>query len=323
MTETNAAVIGKRHIRQNQRGWRNTFFSSVAVLIVSVNCPSFAAAGFAVAQPLIPAVRPAEEISSSEIKSLILLAKTDTSEKPLSRKKKANKSEDQIGVEKKDPVSQTKPYTEEAIKHYNHGVELHQAGFLNQAIGEYKAAIAADDRVEEAYSNLGVIYAAQHNYPRAKEAFVQALKLKPNRPTTLNGLGTVLYAQGQITQATEKWKEALAADPKFASAYYNMGNAYEGEKNLAEAKTCYMKAITVMPNMADAYYRLGNILSKEHHYAQAEVLLKKAIELAPDGEFVRDARRSLVIIEGRFEKVRFKNQIQRKSKNSERTEKTG
>jgi len=198
------------------------------------------------------------------------------------------------------------PYVAEAIKHYNRGVELHQAGFLNEAIVEYKAAIAADNRLEEAYSNLGVIYAAQRNYPKAKDAFSEALKLKPNRPTTLNGLGTVLYAQGQIEEATEKWKEALAVDPRFSSAYYNMGNAYESEKNLLQAKACYMKALVVMPTMADAYFRLGTIMNKEHHYPQSIILLKKAIELDPEGEFVREAKHSLYFMENRFEKGKVK-----------------
>ncbi len=216
--------------------------------------------------------------------------------------------------------SSAQPYSPDAIKHYNRGVELHQAGFLNQAISEYKAAIDSDNRLEEAFSNLGVIYAAQRNYPRAKEAFIEALKLKPNRPTTLNGLGTVLYAQGQIDEATEKWKEALVADPRFASAYYNMGNAYEGEKNLLQAKACYMKAIVVMPTMADAYFRLGNIMSKERHYPQAEVLLKKAIELDPEGEFVREAKHSLYFIETHLEKSKTKNSSAHKVKNNERNQ---
>jgi tetratricopeptide (TPR) repeat protein len=212
----------------------------------------------------------------------------------------------------------TKPYAPDAIKHYNRGVELHQAGFLNQAIIEYKAAIDADNRMESALSNLGVIYAAQRNYPKAKDAFCEALKLKPNNPTTLNGLGTVLYAQGQMDEATEKWKEALAADPRFASAYYNMGNAYEGEKNILQAKACYMKAIVVMPNMADAYFRLGNIMNKEHHYPQSDVLLKKAIELDPEGEFVREAKHSLYFIETHLDKGKTKNLQPRKAKNNER-----
>ena len=196
------------------------------------------------------------------------------------------------------------PYNEQAVKHYNRGVELHQSGFLNQAIAEYKAAIEADGRMEEAQSNLGVIYAAQRNYPRAKDAFLTALSLKPNRPTTLNGLGTVLYAQGHIDEAKEKWEKAISIDPTFASAYYNLGNAYESEKNLPKAVNCYSKAISASSNMADAYYRIGAIYNKQHHNAQASALLRKAVELAPDSDFVREANR----IEGNLENDFAKNE---------------
>lgn len=197
-----------------------------------------------------------------------------------------------------------KSYVEEAIKHYNRGVELHQSGFLNQAIAEYKGAIEADSRMEEAFSNLGVIYAAQRNYPRAREAFQTALSLKPNRPTTLNGLGTVLYAQGHIKEAKDKWRQVLAADPAFASAYYNLGNAFESEKNLDEALNDYASAIAAAPTMADAYYRMGNIYNKEHHSPQASVMLRRAIELSPDSDFVRESKRLLSSLEDEFSKGR-------------------
>ena len=224
---------------------------------------------------------------------------------------KAQNSDDESSQDNSKKIKST-AYADAAVRHFNHGSELHQAGFLNQAIGEYKEAIAADNRIEEAYSNLGIVYTTQHNYPKAKEAFQEALRLRPNRPTTLNGLGTVLYAEGKTTEAMQKWEEALVADPKFASAYYNMGNAYEGQKNAEKARDCYLKAIAVMPNMADAYFRLGNILSKEHHLPQAELLLSKSIELSPDGEFVREAKHSLSIIENRFDKSKAKNLAPRK-----------
>ncbi len=264
--------------------------SIIAGLILSIvqtlSCSSFAAAGLLKAKP-----KP----------------NSQTAVNVPNKTKQAQASDNGELTPESTRINQTNtPYADEAIKHYNHGVELHQAGFLNQAIGEYKAAILADGRIEEAYSNIGIIYASQHNYPHAREAFEQALKLKPNRPTTLNGLGTVIYAQGQTAQAMEKWKEALAADPKFASALYNMGNAYEGQKNYAEAKSCYLKALTVAPNMSDSYFRLGNILIREYHWAQAEILLRKAIELAPDSEFSREAKHSLSIIESRFEKTKAK-----------------
>ncbi|MBS1955648.1 MAG: tetratricopeptide repeat protein [Cyanobacteria bacterium SZAS-4] len=191
----------------------------------------------------------------------------------------------------------TRPYAEEAFKRYNRGVELHQAGFLNQAIAEYKGAIEADARMEEAWSNLGGIYAAQRSYPKAMEAFEKALQLKPDRPTTLNGYGTVLYARGKTTEAKEKWKQAVQIEPGFASAYYNMGNALEGEKDVMTALAYYYLAIQANPNMADAYYRMGNLMQKDGHSAAAKVLLQRSTDLSPDAEFSRDAKKQIAAID--------------------------
>ncbi len=201
------------------------------------------------------------------------------------------------------PVDSKKPYSAAAVEHYNRAIDLHQSAFLKQAIAEYQAAIAADPRMEEAYSNLGVIYAAQHNYPKAKEAFTQALALKPNRPTTLNGLGTVLYAQKKFDEAKDKWMQAVTVDPNFSSAYYNMGNALETENKLEEAKKIFVRAISVTPNMADAYYRLAVIMHKQHHDPQSSALLRKAIAIAPEGEFIRDAKRLLQGIDAEAKKA--------------------
>jgi len=193
-----------------------------------------------------------------------------------------------------------RPYSEEAVKHYNRGVELHQSGFLNQAITEYKAACDADNRMEEAYSNLGLIYAAQKNYAKAIEALNKALTLKPGRPTTLNGLGTVLYARGRVQEAIDRWKECIRMDHNFASAHYNMGTALENEKDFPGALDSYVKAIKINPSMAEAYYRIGTIFSKDRHAAQASTLLARALELSPDADFARDAKRQLGALDSQF-----------------------
>lgn len=274
----------------------------LSVLCVDVNgqCGGFGA-GPLCAGGAHALVALAKGSSGDEVKPDADAASKTQGDQSSGRSEKKSKGE-QPGKATAAGVNDKKPYAEDAIKHYNRGVELHQSGFLNQAITEYKAAIEADGRMEEAFSNLGVIYAAQRNYPRAREAFTTALSLKPKRPTTLNGLGTVLYAQGHVKEAKEKWLQALAVDPGFASAFYNIGNACESEKNLPEALNIYSQAITVAPNMADAYYRMGSIYYKQHHYPQASLMLRRSVELAPNGDFVAEAKRMLRTLEEDFAK---------------------
>ena len=202
------------------------------------------------------------------------------------------------------PAAEAKPraYSAEAIKHYNKGLEFHQSGFFEKAVGEYKLAIASDDRLEQAYSNLGLIYISQKSFVLAQDAFDKALFIKPNRPTSLNGLASVLFARGQVEPAIEKWQKAVSVDPKFASAYFNMGTAFESQKKYDEALAVYVKAVTIAPDMADAFYHMGSLLNKQKHPAQALVLLRKAVDLAAESEFARDARKQISSIEGQFAK---------------------
>lgn len=200
------------------------------------------------------------------------------------------------------PLDPNRPYSPEAIKHYNRGVELHQQAFLNQAIEEYRQALAADDRLERAWSNLGTIYTSQRSYAKATEAFERALQLKPDRPTTLNGLATLLYARNKVEEAKEKWKQVLSIDPKFASAAHNIGNACEGEKKYNEAIEWYIKAVDINPKMADALHRMGSIYQKQGHSAQAELMFERALEVSPEGDFAKDARKQIGVIKSEFAK---------------------
>ncbi|MBX9687947.1 MAG: tetratricopeptide repeat protein [Candidatus Obscuribacterales bacterium] len=205
--------------------------------------------------------------------------------------------------EKKEAaLDPARPFSPEAIKEYNQGVELQQQGFLNQAIQKYKNALAADDRIERAHCNLGLIYIAQRNFAKASDAFKKALALKANNPFSLNGMGSVYYSKGKLQDAMERWQKAVEVDPNFFSAYFNMANAWKNEKDLDKALQNYVMTIKTNASMADAYYEIGLILAKQKHPAQAQTMLAKAVQLAPEGDFVADAKKQLSGIDSQMGK---------------------
>lgn len=203
-------------------------------------------------------------------------------------------------------------YSVEAIKHYNRGVELQQTGYLTLAIKSYLSAIEADNRIEEAYTNLGLIYLAQKSFSKAQEAFTKALELKPNTLNSLNGLGSILYAKGKTEEAMEKWKKTLEIDPNFASAHFNIGVAQELGKDYNAAIQSFFQAYeagerqgkdnNAISVMAESYYHIGSLYNKMNHQAQAQILLRQAIQMLPDAEFVRDAKKQLAAMENTFAK---------------------
>lgn len=118
-------------------------------------------------------------------------------------------------AEEKTPtaIDMKRPYASEAFHHYNRAVELHQAGFIDQAELEYLAAVESDDRMEEAWSNLGGIYASKKEYSKALKVLDKALKIRYDRPTTLNAYGTALLGLDRIEEAIEKFNAALRIAP--------------------------------------------------------------------------------------------------------------
>lgn len=223
---------------------------------------------------------------------------------------KDKKSEDTPAKEgEKTAADPNRPFSPDAIREYNQGVELQQQGFLNQAIQKYKSALVADDRIERAYCNLGLIYIAQRNFSKASDAFKKAIALKPNNPYSLNGMGSVFYSKGKLQDAMERWQKAVEVDPNFFSAYFNMANAWKNEKDFDKALEHYVMTIKTNPNMAEAYYEIGLIFAKQKHPAQAQTMLARALQLAPEGEFVADAKKQLSGIEGLMGKDDADNEV--------------
>ncbi len=194
-------------------------------------------------------------------------------------------------------LAKSDPYAAEAVKRYNKGHELVATGFYNQAINEFRAAIAADERIEPAWSNLGAVYARQKNYPKALESYQKALALKPNSPQSLNGLASVFLARGKSEQAIQIWRQALSYDAKFASAHFNIGCALENEHKDKQAVDEYYQAIDTNPDMGEPYYRIAAIYLKQQHPAQARAMFAKALALGPDAEYMRDAKKQLASLD--------------------------
>ncbi len=232
-----------------------------------------------------PIIWPVKGKDNPKVKEPAAAAKE---EKPEEKKEETSKA---------PPPDPSRPFSPQAIKDYNQGVELQQQGFLNQAIQKYKSALEADDRIERAYCNLGLIYIAQRNFSKASDAFKKALAMKPNNPFSLNGMGSVFFSKGKLQEAMERWQKAVEVDPNFFSAYFNMANAWKNEHDLDKALDNYVMTIKTNPNMADAYYEIGLIFAKQKHPAQAQSMLARAVQLAPEGDFVGDAKKQLTGLE--------------------------
>jgi tetratricopeptide (TPR) repeat protein len=86
------------------------------------------------------------------------------------------------------------------------------AGKPGQAIATLKQAVATTKNAH-VYSQIGMEYGKQGNYPEAMDALATAEKLDPKFAMTYVYRGNIFEVQGNATGAAGEYQRALAADP--------------------------------------------------------------------------------------------------------------
>lgn len=104
-----------------------------------------------------------------------------------------------------------------AEAHNARGVELAQAGNVEEAIAEFRRAVSADPKNFKAHNNLGVLY----------------------------------KQKGLTAQAINEYKAASKADPANPVPYKNMAILYDEQRHFAEALRNYTRYLELAPSASD------------------------------------------------------------------------
>jgi len=165
----------------------------------------------------------------------------------------------------------------EAIKFYNKGLELRDAGKLQAAAESFKKVIEIDPNWPWAHLDLGMIYARLNDFPAAIKAFTKTIELDPNFAEAHSNLGFVYFATGANDAAIKSLQEALRLKPDLDPARRMLVAVYERVGRKEDAEKLSKSERT--PNDPRRYYmrgldevRLGNI-------EEALAALRKAVEL--------------------------------------------
>lgn len=88
----------------------------------------------------------------------------------------------------------------------------------------------------------GVSFAEGGKFDEAKNEFMEALKLDPGNPRTLNNLGAVSIQTGNIPDAIDYLTRALERRKEYADAHYNLAIAYYKQADYKQALANAQKA---------------------------------------------------------------------------------
>jgi tetratricopeptide (TPR) repeat protein len=161
-----------------------------------------------------------------------------------------------------------------AAIHMQFGRAYLNSDFQDDAVEEFKKAIAKDDRLPGVHYSLAAAYlstAGNSKLPEAEAELRKEIAIFPNDAAAFAALGHLLAGQHRDTaggaEAESDLKRATELDPKSPDGFLYLGQFYADLKKLPEAKGALRQSIALTTDVSrnayqvqKAHYLLGRLL---------------------------------------------------------------
>ena len=166
------------------------------------------------------------------------------------------------------------------------GIQALKLGQYDQAIERFNFALKKDKKYFYAHINIALAYQQKNEMQKAKDAYNEALRLRPDTPEAHNNLGFIDFANKDYQSASKRFSTAanMASNLPLEAAdyYYNLGTVYEKMRDWLAAQNAYRDAIKLNSQHFHAHFNLGTLyLDAIPNNALAEQYLSVAHKLDP------------------------------------------
>jgi tetratricopeptide (TPR) repeat protein len=140
----------------------------------------------------------------------------------------------------------------------------------------------------ESRYNLGEMLQARGALDDAIGQFEAAVAIRPADPVANNALGGALLAKGDLVGAVQHFSVALSAEPDYFDAHYNLANALAAQDDFNGAVEQFGDAIRLNPEDANAQANMGTALAQVGRLAEAKSHYEAALRLDPSNQLARE-----------------------------------
>jgi len=185
----------------------------------------------------------------------------------------------------------------------NFGFFLLQQGHTDQAILQFRKALAISPGYEEDQYDLGVAMFQKGRVDEAISNFQKALAIWPDDAEAHISLGDALLLKGRTDEAILHYQRALVINPGGSRARYDLGDALLQKGQLDDAILQFQKALAVEPDNADALGNLGAALLQKGRVDEAILEFQKVVVINPGNADARDNLGAALLNAGRLDEA--------------------
>jgi tetratricopeptide (TPR) repeat protein len=134
----------------------------------------------------------------------------------------------------------------------------------------------------EAHLLTGMAYLARQDYPSAKTALEQAVKINPRLPTVNSLHGRALLALGSQEAAEIAFRRELEVNINDFEANLQLGHLRRTGQKFEEASAYFERAVAIRPRDVTARKLLADLRLQTGRTDEAVVMLEALVKEAPD-----------------------------------------
>ncbi len=163
----------------------------------------------------------------------------------------------------------------DAVRPNNLGVAYMNQQRNEDALAQFKLAIAADPSLAVSHLNAGIVLLVLQRLPEAKAELDRAAKIDPSNPRIWYNLGLLERAQSNCEGSIAAFEQVIKLDPSSADAYYFLGSCYLERQDFAKAADEYRAAIRINSMHPSAEFGLARALQRSGNPTEAKVHLER------------------------------------------------
>ncbi len=168
------------------------------------------------------------------------------------------------------------------------------SGRHGPALVAYRDLVRRFPAVAELWFELGNAAGGELNFTLANQAYQQAIKLAPKKPSLLILIAQQYQSLRQLDDARTCFELALAADPNSVDARISLAVWFEKERRLDDAWAAVETCLAQYPRDDQARYFHAFLLHRKKKPAEAETALRDLIKDGPQYPYVKYASRHLL-----------------------------
>jgi len=177
-------------------------------------------------------------------------------------------------------VSRDKQDQGRSDEHNSRGIELADRGWLDEAVQEFKKAIALDPASAHAHDNLATVYSEKKLYREALAEYLTALELEPDSATAHYNLACFLASHAGDMAAAE-YRVSIELDPSYPDAHLNLGLTLAEQGKPEEAQKALEAAVALDAKDPVPRHELAALLMDEGDHRAAIGHLREVVRLDP------------------------------------------